>query len=80
MSHLLVSKKLQRPIYNMALRNAFQDLATEQTLNNFKIDNITLDRELLTEILYELKVMNLQLSIITGEELSKDDINLEKRL
>lgn len=64
----------------MALRNAFQDLATEQTLNNFKIDNITLDRELLTEILYELKVMNLQLSVITGEELSKDDINLEKRL
>jgi len=64
----------------MALRNAFQDLATEQTLNNSKIDNITLDRELLTEILYELKVMNLQLSVITGEELSKGDINLEKRL
>lgn len=64
----------------MALRNAFQDLATEQTLNNFKIGNDTLDRELLTEILYELKKINLHLSIVTGEELSDEEINLEERL
>jgi len=64
----------------MALRNAFQDLATEKTLNNFKIGNDTLDRELLTEILYELKKINLHLSIVTGEELSDEEINLEERL
>lgn len=63
----------------MALRNAFSELATETTLDTVKVDQVTLQRELLEKILEQLKIMNLQLSLMTDQELSYDDLDLENK-
>lgn len=59
----------------MALKNAFADIATEETLSETKVDQVTIQRELLTDILLELKRMNTYLSLMTDEEISIKDIS-----
>lgn len=59
----------------MALKNAFEDIATEETLSETKVDQVTIQRELLTDILLELKRMNTYLSLMTDEEISIKDIS-----
>jgi len=61
----------------MALRNAFEDLATESTANAILVDQITLQRELLQKILVELKIMNTHLSLMTDDEIDADDLDLD---
>jgi hypothetical protein len=63
----------------MALRNAFELVATESTLDDIKVDQSTVQRELLQDILSELKTLNLYMSMIYGEELNKHDLDMEKQ-
>lgn len=63
----------------MALRNAFEKVATEATLDDIKVDQVTIQRELLQDILSELKTLNLYMSLIYGEELNKHDLDMEKQ-
>mgnify|MGYP000250458066 FL=1 len=63
----------------MALRNAFELVATESTLDDIKVDQSTVQRELLQDILSELKTLNLYMSLIYGEELNKHDLDMEKQ-
>tara|TARA_R110000822_G_scaffold29647_4_gene86986 strand:- start:238 stop:432 length:195 start_codon:yes stop_codon:yes gene_type:complete len=61
----------------MGLRNAFADVATEVTLEQILIDQITKQESLLGEILTQLKIMNLHLSQINDEEFVTDDLDQE---
>lgn len=76
----------------MALRNAFDAITTETTANNIfnaltnpssystttYVDQVTLQRELLEEILKELKILNLHMTLIDDQELTSDDLDQEK--
>lgn len=75
----------------MALRNAFDAITTETTANNILnaltnptsyttttyVDQTTLQRELLQEILKELKILNLHMSLLNDQELRADDLDQE---
>ena len=61
----------------MGLRNAFADIATEVTVDEIKIDQLTKQRELLEQILMQIKIMNLHLAQITDEEFVADDLDQE---
>lgn len=58
----------------MGLRNAFQDLATEATVERTRVVQETRDRELLENILTELKILNLHMSMLTDEIIEKTDL------
>ena len=61
----------------MALRNAFANVATEDTLEEIRVDQLTMQRELLEKILNQLQIMNLHLSMINDEEFTQSDLNQE---
>ena len=61
----------------MALRNAFEAIALESTANTSLVDQLTMQRELLTNILTELKVMNIHMTLITNHEVNVEDLDLE---
>jgi hypothetical protein len=63
----------------MALRNAFEKVATESTLDEIKVDQATIQREVLDDILGELKILNLYMSLITGQELDRDELDMGKQ-
>jgi hypothetical protein len=58
----------------MALRNAFENLATESTVDEHLTYVQTQERDVLLLILQELKKMNMHLSAITGEAIVNDDV------
>lgn len=64
----------------MALRNAFEDLATESTLDEIRIDQLTIQRELLEQILEQLKILNLHMSMVNDEEYTNQDLDQEHTL
>jgi len=61
----------------MALRNAFENLATESTVDSQLTESITTDRALLKAILVELKIINLHLALMNDQELDKEDLDME---
>lgn len=64
----------------MALKNAFANVATEDTLGDIKVDQVTREREILENILTQLKIMNLHLSIMNDEEFTAEDLTQEENL
>lgn len=54
----------------MALRNLFGDVALEATQLNISLDH----GELLSDILKELRIMNVHLRAISGEKVDTHDI------
>lgn len=61
----------------MVLRNAFEDIATEATLEEIRVDQMTKQESLLVQILTQLKIMNLHLAQINDEEYVIDDLDQE---
>jgi hypothetical protein len=61
----------------MALRNAFANVATEATLDDIRDDQYTSQRELLSQILTQLKILNLHMAKIGDEELTAEDLDLD---
>lgn len=59
----------------MTLRNAFENLAIESTANTHLKHSVTIDKELMKAVLTELKIMNLYLRSIVGDEFTEADID-----
>lgn len=64
----------------MALRNAFEAIALESTANSNFVDQITSQRELLQDILTELKKLNLYMQLMTDAEVTNTDLDQVDRL
>ena len=58
----------------MALRNAFQDLATEETVNDILVEEVTLTRELMEQILFQLRLLNARFEEAFETELNERDM------
>jgi len=59
----------------MALKNAFAEIATENTLEEIRLEAINEHRMLLQDILKELKILNLHMSVMRDEELTDEDLD-----
>ena len=64
----------------MALRNAFENLATESTASDSYLEQTTTDKELFQKILLELRILNLHMAQITGQEISEKDLDMETKI
>lgn len=58
----------------MTLRNAFQDLATEETVNDILVEEVTLTRELMEQILFQMKLLNARFEEAFETELQERDM------
>ena len=61
----------------MVLRNAFADMATEDTLEEIRLRQITRQEKLLEQILVQLKILNLHMATVNQEEYTEEDLDLE---
>jgi len=63
----------------MGLRNAFDNLSTETTTYSHLVDSITVQRELLQQIVVQLKILNTHMEMINNENIADHDLDLDER-